>query len=98
MYDLAQPNDAPGTCCKCRGTGIYAWGAFTNGVPAKSGPCYSCKGTGRQDKAQIRTNHTYNRHKLASIAAGMTSERERAEARDQEADSYSNEPDYDDRY
>ena len=68
MYDLSQPNDKPGTCIKCKGTGTYSWGACVNGKMTNSGTCFSCKGTGRQDKAQIRCNRTYNRHKIAMIA------------------------------
>jgi DnaJ-class molecular chaperone len=67
MYDLAQPNDAPGTCCKCEGRGIYCWGAVVNGVASKSGPCFSCRGSGRQSSRQIKTNRAYNRHKVAAI-------------------------------
>jgi hypothetical protein len=67
MYDLSQPNDAPGTCCKCKGTGIYGWGAVVNGVPSKSGTCFSCRGRGKQSTRQIRRNHTYNRFKVAAI-------------------------------
>jgi len=67
MYDLSQPNEAPGTCCKCRGTGVYSWGAVVNGVPAKSGPCFSCGGTGKQSRHDIARNHTYNRHKVREL-------------------------------
>ena len=67
MYDLSMPNAKPGRCCKCSGSGEYRWGTSVNGRPAKSGPCFSCKGTGRQDRKQIRTNITYNRHKIARI-------------------------------
>jgi hypothetical protein len=67
MYDLSQPNDAPGTCCKCHGTGTYHWGAVVTGVPGKSGTCFSCRGTGKQSSRQIRRNRTYNHHKLAEI-------------------------------
>jgi hypothetical protein len=70
MYDLAMPNDRPGVCCKCRGEGIYRWGAVVNGVPSKSGPCHSCRGTGRQTEADIRRNDAYNRHKLHAIIFG----------------------------
>lgn len=69
MYDLAQPNDAPGRCSKCKGTGRYCWGTSTNGRTANSGRCYSCRGTGVQSGQQIRVNHTYNRYKIARIAA-----------------------------
>jgi hypothetical protein len=67
MYDLSQPNELPGKCCKCRGTGIYSWGAVVNGKPSKSGTCFSCRGTGKQDRRQIARNHTYNKYKVARI-------------------------------
>ena len=67
MYDLSQPNDKPGTCCKCKGTGVYKWGACVNGKMTQGGTCWSCKGTGKQDQKQIRTNHAYNVHKVRNI-------------------------------
>lgn len=69
MYDFSQPNAKPGVCVKCRGTGVYAWGTFTNGKPAHEGMCFSCQGTGRQDKRQIKRNHGYNHFKIAAIAS-----------------------------
>lgn len=70
MYDLSQPNDRPGRCAKCRGTGEYRWGATVNGRSEKAGPCFSCRGTGRQDRAQIARNRAYNRYKIAAIVSG----------------------------
>jgi DnaJ-class molecular chaperone len=67
MYDLAVVNEAPGQCGKCRGTGVYSWGATINGKSAHSGTCFSCRGTGKQSSRQISRNRTYNRHKVASI-------------------------------
>lgn len=67
MYDLSQPNDKPGACVKCRGTGTYSWGASVNGKMQHSGTCFSCRGTGKQSDKQIRRNHTYNKHKVAQI-------------------------------
>ncbi|MEH2525840.1 MULTISPECIES: hypothetical protein [unclassified Bradyrhizobium] len=67
MYDLAQPNSKPGTCCKCRGTGTYSWGPVINGKCSKTGTCFSCGGTGKQTRRDIGRNHTYNRHKVARI-------------------------------
>lgn len=67
MYDLSQPNAKPGPCDKCKGTGTYRWGASVNGRMSHAGTCFSCRGTGRQDGRQIRTNHTYNRHKIARM-------------------------------
>ena len=68
MYDFSIPNAKPGPCEKCRGSGVYGWGAFVNGRPTHSGRCFSCRGTGRQDRRQIRRNQTYNRFKIATIA------------------------------
>jgi hypothetical protein len=70
-YDFAVPNDKPGVCAKCRGRGIYYFGgAVINGVfQGKSGPCFSCGGTGRQTEADINRNHAYNRHKLRNLSS-----------------------------
>jgi hypothetical protein len=70
MYDLAHENDAPGRCGKCRGTGVYGWGACVNGQMQHSGPCHSCRGTGRQTVRDITRNATYNRYKIARICDG----------------------------
>lgn len=67
MTDFSMPNDKPGECCKCRGTGVYAWGAFVNGKPTNQGTCFSCRGTGCQDLRQIKRNECYNRHKEIHI-------------------------------
>lgn len=68
-YDLSMPNDRPGECCKCRGTGVYRWGASVNGKSQHSGECFSCRGTGKQSTRQIHRNRAYNRHKVAQIMA-----------------------------
>jgi DnaJ-class molecular chaperone len=68
MYDLSIPNEHAGTCAKCKGTGVYAWGGTVNGKPVKAGACYSCQGTGHQDRRQIARNEAYNRHKLATLS------------------------------
>jgi DnaJ-class molecular chaperone len=69
MYDFAVPNDKPGECAKCRGSGVYRYaGHMENGVwKGKEGPCYSCRGSGRQETADIKRNVAYNRHKLSTI-------------------------------
>jgi DnaJ-class molecular chaperone len=67
MYDLSVPNDQPGRCAKCKGSGRYGWGACVNGRMQHEGVCFSCKGTGKQSPRQIKTNHAYNRHKIAEI-------------------------------
>ena len=68
MYDLAQPAEELGKCPKCKGSGNYHWGGTVNGKPVHTGKCHSCRGTGWQTRSQIARNHTYNRHKLATIA------------------------------
>jgi len=68
MYDLSVPNAKPGQCAKCKGSGLYAWGATVNGKPQHRGTCFSCGGTGQQERRDIRRNHAYNRHKIAMIA------------------------------
>jgi DnaJ-class molecular chaperone len=72
MYDFSVPNDKPGVCAKCNGTGEYRWGGgVVNGqFTGHSGPCWSCKGTGKQTKADIKRNHGYNFHKIRRIALG----------------------------
>jgi hypothetical protein len=69
MYDLSMPNEKPGVCCKCKGTGTYGWGASVNGKMTHSGTCYSCSGTGKQTVKDIKRNNTYNKHKIAAICA-----------------------------
>jgi DnaJ-class molecular chaperone len=70
MYDLAVENVKPGPCEKCKGSGVYAWGASINGKMQFSGSCHSCRGTGQQSNRQIMINRTYNRHKIAAICSG----------------------------
>lgn len=67
MYDLSLPNDRPGECSKCHGTGLYRWGPVVNGAPKHIGDCHSCRGSGKQDLDDIRRNRAYNRHKVALI-------------------------------
>lgn len=69
MYDLSQPNSKPGQCIKCKGSGVYGWGACVNGKMANSGTCFSCRGTGKQSTTQIKRNRTYNRYKIAAIVS-----------------------------
>ena len=42
-------NNKPGTCVKCKGSGLY------NNRYA----CYSCAGTGKQDRDRMRRNEYY---------------------------------------
>lgn len=70
MYDLSVPNDTPGPCAKCHGSGVYAWGACVNGKMQHEGPRYACRGAGRQDRSDIKRNEAYNRHKIARMIEG----------------------------
>ena len=70
MYDLSVPNVKPGVCAKCKGSGVYSWGASINGRMSRSGACFSCRGTGQQSAKQIKINVTYNRYKIAAICSG----------------------------
>jgi hypothetical protein len=74
MYDLAHENDKPGQCGKCRGTGVYCWGACVNGKMTKTGTCFSCRGTGKQSTKQIYRNRTYNRYKVAAICNAIAAD------------------------
>lgn len=49
-------------CFKCDGTGKYIWGAITNGVPAKSGTCFGCKGKGYQTPEDVKRCENYWNH------------------------------------
>lgn len=69
MYDLSHVNEAPGKCGKCRGTGVYGWGASVNGKMSNTGTCFSCRGTGMQNVRQIKRNSTYNRYKISAMVS-----------------------------
>lgn len=73
MSDFSVPNSKPGKCAKCNGTGVFRFGgAVVNGkFIGKSGPCWSCAGTGHQTRSDIHRNVAYNRHKLSSMAEGF---------------------------
>jgi hypothetical protein len=65
MTGYAAPNAKPGRCRKCGGTGTYSWGGERYGAPLRVGKCFSCNGTGKQTRRQMRRNQTYNQHKDA---------------------------------
>lgn len=67
MYDFSQPNDKPGECGKCHGTGVYGWGACVNGKMQFSGPCWSCRAKGQQTKDDIKRDRGYNFHKARTM-------------------------------
>lgn len=65
--DFSVPNDRPGACEKCRGSGRYGWGAVVNGQPAHEGRCNACRGSGRQSWADIHRNRAFNRHQMRRV-------------------------------
>ena len=69
MSDFSVPNDKPGPCAKCGGSGAYRWGGTVNGAPRFTGQCHACQGTGRQTADDIKRNSAYNRFKLSHLAS-----------------------------
>lgn len=67
MYDMSLPNEKPGDCGKCKGSGTYAWGVNRQ----HSGPCHSCGGKGHQTASDIARDKAYNRYKIADLARSM---------------------------
>ena len=67
--DFSVPNDKPGTCAKCNGSGQFAMrGPVVHSVATvKHGTCWSCRGTGHQTYRQIKRNECYNRHKVVYL-------------------------------
>lgn len=51
-------------CWRCRGTGIYQWGAVVNGKCTHSGACYQCQGKGWQSDDDKRRNAAYMRYAI----------------------------------
>lgn len=51
-------------CDKCRGTGVYLWGAVINGWPSRQGQCFQCNGKGYTDSRDRRRNKYYWNHKV----------------------------------
>jgi DnaJ-class molecular chaperone len=67
MFDLSIPNETPGRCAKCSGSGEYRWGGTVNGRSRFTGTCNACRGTGEQSAADIRRNHAFNRHQIGRV-------------------------------
>lgn len=67
MADLSVPNRVPGPCDKCKGTGVYRWGACVNGRMTHQGQCNACRGTGTQTQTDMARNRAFNRHQVARI-------------------------------
>jgi hypothetical protein len=55
-------------CDKCRGSGVYGWGAYINGKPSFSGPCFRCEGKGYQTALDMRRNCYYDRYGIKLVS------------------------------
>lgn len=53
-------NTASTTCIDCGGSGRWVMGPITNGVPAREGMCFRCRGKGVQTPADERRNRFYD--------------------------------------
>lgn len=60
-------------CERCRGTGVYGWGASVNGKMEHSGPCFRCEGKGFQTAEDVRRNDYYDNHRTLSGFKGGAS-------------------------
>lgn len=47
-------------CADCGGTGRWVCGPITNGVPAREGVCFRCRGKGWQTRQDFYRNRTYD--------------------------------------
>lgn len=51
-------------CERCRGEGIYYWGACINGKMTHSAPCARCAGKGRMNFDDMRRSKAYDRYAI----------------------------------
>ena len=59
------------TCGKCRGAGVYCWGAVINGRPTHTGECFRCGGKGYQNQSDYRRNFGHDNYTIRSAFQGM---------------------------
>ena len=52
-------------CDRCRGTGIYSWGACINGRMTHNGSCARCGGDGEMTFDDMRRGRAYDNHAIA---------------------------------
>lgn len=64
--NVASPRPHREPCSKCGGTGEYRWGTVTNGVPAKRGMCFPCRGKGYMTPADVNRTSFYWDHRPLS--------------------------------
>jgi hypothetical protein len=51
-------------CSRCKGSGIYSWGACVNGKMSCSGKCNRCQGKGYMDFPDMRRNKAYDKYAI----------------------------------
>lgn len=52
------------SCHRCKGSGIYEWGACINGRMSKSAPCARCGGNGRMTFDDMRRGMAYDNYAI----------------------------------
>jgi len=52
------------SCARCKGSGIYYWGASINGHMTNSGPCARCGGNGRMTFDDMRRGKAYDNYAI----------------------------------
>ncbi len=57
-------------CKRCKGTGIYYWGASINGKMSCSGPCARCGGDGRMTFDDMRRCRAYDNYSIVRACRG----------------------------
>jgi hypothetical protein len=68
MQWVLSAREASTECERCRGTGVYKWGAVVNGKPTHTGTCYQCCGAVRQGQDDYKRNYG---HILYSISRAI---------------------------
>jgi hypothetical protein len=59
---------ACGTCERCRGGGIFYWGASINGRMSHSATCARCAGKGKVNNNDCRRAYVYDNHAIRRAA------------------------------
>lgn len=51
-------------CPRCKGTGVYCWGACVNGQMQHSAPCARCGGNGQMSFDDMRRGRAYDNYAI----------------------------------
>jgi hypothetical protein len=57
-------------CPRCKGSGVYSWGACINGRMSHSGPCARCGGKGRMNFDDMRRGRAYDNYAICRAVRG----------------------------